>query len=296
MLLWLLSLFLQFLGLLVLVPILLFSFKWLFPRKPKPILQKSDWERDVVYLCQFPLCPSVRSISPFALKLETWLRLANIKYENIFTMKFHPKTHQIPYIELNGESFSDSNMIISQLTGEFNVSLDNDLTGEQLALSQAATSMVENHTAQTGFHYRYGYNMPRFVEVLQLGEYFNIPRGVKFWTRFQPFSTRLRNHMAGISRGENTTVWALASKDLLALSSWLADKQYFHGSSPSSLDCTIFGHLAQFLYIDIGFPQKTFMESECRNLVDFVARMKEKYWSDWDESIEASKKFITKKI
>merc|ERR1711879_520465 len=149
---------------------------------------------------------------------------------------------------------SDSNMIISQLTGQFNVSLDNELTGEQLALSQAATSMVENHTAQTGLHYRYGYNMP------------------KFWTRFQPFSTRLRNHMAGLSRGGNPAVWALASKDLLALSTWLADKQYFHGSSPSSLDCTIFGHLAQFLYIDIGFPQKPFMESECRNLVDLLAR------------------------
>ena len=58
----------------------------------------------------------------------------------------------------------------------------------------------------------------------------------------------------------------------------------------------MFGQLVQFLYIDIGFPQKTFIESECRNLVDFVARMKEKYWSDWDESIEASKEILMNKI
>jgi len=296
MMLWLVSLFLQFLGLLVLVPILLFSYKWLFRNQSKPSLQKSDWERDVVYLCQFPLCPSVRSISPFALKLETWLRLANIKYENIFTTKFHPKTHQIPYIELNGESLSDSNLIISQLTAQFGVSLDNELSREQLAMSQAATSMVENYTAQTGFHYRYGHNMSSFVEFLKLGEYFNNPRAVRFWARFQPFSTKLRNHLSGLSRPENATVWSLASKDLLALSAWLGDKQFFHGSSPSSVDCMLFGQLAQFLYIDIGFPQKTFLESECRNLVDFVARMKEKYWRDWDESIEASKVIVTNKI
>ena len=81
--------------------------------------RKTHWEKDVVYLCQFPLCPSgkarvleyisykgvhctifksfnpasppfhslykvknpVRTISPFALKLETWLRLAGIKWE-----------------------------------------------------------------------------------------------------------------------------------------------------------------------------------------------------------------------
>jgi len=294
--LWLLSLSLQLLGLLVLVPILFLSYKWLFPRKSEPSLQKSDWERDVVYLCQFPLCPSVRSISPFALKVETWLRLANIKYENIFTMKFHPKTHQIPYIELNGESLGDSNLIISKLTEQFGVSLEDDLTGEQLAMSHAATSMVENYTAQTGFHYRYGFNMPRFVEFLKLGEYFNSQRAVRFWTRFQPFSTRLRNHLSGLSRVENPTVWSLASKDLAALSAWLGDKQFFHGSSPSSVDCMMFGQLAQFLYIDIGFPQTTFIQSECRNLVDFVARMKEKYWSDWDESIEASKEMMRNKI
>ena len=294
--LWMLSLLLQLLGLGVLIPILIFSYKWLFPRKSKPSLQKIDWERDVVYLCQFPLCPSVRSISPFALKLETWLRLANIKYENIFTMRFHPKTHQIPYIELNGESLSDSNLIISKLTEQFGVSLDNDLTREQLAMSHAATSMVENYTAQTGFHYRYGYNMARFVEFLKLAEYFNSQRAVSFWTRFQPFSTRLRNHLSGLSRVENATVWSLASKDLAALSAWLGDKQFFHGSNPSSVDCMLFGQLAQFLYIDIGFPQKTFIESECRNLVEFVARMKEKYWSDWDEGIEASKKMMRNKI
>merc|ERR1712142_927538 len=156
MLLWLFSLFLQLLGLIVLIPILLFTYKWLFPSKPKLILQKRDWEKDVVYLCQFPLCPSVRSISPFALKVETWLRLTGIKYENIHTMKFSSKG-QIPYIELNGEQIPDSNIIIEKLKKKFEVDPDKDILDENLAMGHAATVMVENHTAHIGFHYRYGH-------------------------------------------------------------------------------------------------------------------------------------------
>merc|ERR1711936_1145119 len=289
--LWLFSSFLQLLGLAVLLIILLATYKFLFRQKGAGGLQRPDWERDVVYLCQFPLCPSVRSISPFALKLETWLRVKKIKYENIFSMKFHPKTGLIPYIELNGESFSDSNLIIEKLKKKFAlVPVDPGLTKEQLAMSHAATSMVENFTAQTGFHYRYGYNMQSFVSVLKLGEYYSNQRAVNFWARFQPFATKLRNHFSGLGREENSTVWHLASRDLAALSAWLGEKEYFHGgSTPSTIDCVIFGHLAQFLYIDIGFPQRTFLESECRNLVDLVTRMKDKYWADWDQSIEASK-------
>ena len=59
-----------------------------------------------------------------------------------------------------------------------------------------------------------------------------------------------------MSRQEEPLIWEMANKDLSALSLWLGDKQFFHGDQPSSLDCTVFGHLAQFLYIDIGFPQK----------------------------------------
>ena len=39
-------------------------------KKPIPI-QRENWERDVVYLIQFPCVPLLRTISPFALKVTT---------------------------------------------------------------------------------------------------------------------------------------------------------------------------------------------------------------------------------
>ena len=77
-------------------------------RRQKNALLFTDWSRDLVYLAQFPPSPNVRSISPFSLKLETWLRLAKIPYKNIYTRKFAKSSHTIPYIELNGVQIADS--------------------------------------------------------------------------------------------------------------------------------------------------------------------------------------------
>ena len=121
----------------------------------------SDWSQDQVYLAQFPPSPRVRSISPFALKLETWLRLAKIPYQNVYTRKFSRASHTIPYIELNGEQISDSNRIMERLRSQFSADLDLGLTAVQAATDHGLTSMIENHTAQVrgrGDHHYHGVN------------------------------------------------------------------------------------------------------------------------------------------
>jgi len=286
--LWLFSLCLQILGLLFLAIVVLLIYRFKLRPTPPTVLLKKNWEKDVVYLCQFPLCPSVRSISPFALKLETWLRLTGIKYENIHTMKFSSKG-QIPYIELNGEQIADSNIVIEKLKEKFQVDPEKDIPETDVAMAHAATVMVENHTAHIGFHYRYGYNMENFLNTLQLADYYPSGKQIKNWGKFQPSMTRFRSYLQGIGRHENSDIWEMSFKDLAALSSWLGTKDYFLGSKPTTVDCMLFGHLAQFLFIDIGFPQKTFLETRCTNLVELVGRIKNQFWKDWEQSIELAK-------
>lgn len=42
-----------------------------------------EYENGIVYLIQTPRAGCVPNLSPFALKLETWLRMADIEYQVI---------------------------------------------------------------------------------------------------------------------------------------------------------------------------------------------------------------------
>lgn len=56
-------------------------------------------------------------------------------------------------------------------------------------------------------------------------------------------------------------------QDLKSLSVMLGDRSFFLGNSgPSAIDCALFGHLVQFLYIPMEFPQKQFLKDVSKGL------------------------------
>ena len=98
-----------------------------------------------VLLHQPPISDGVPMISNFALKLETYLRMADIPYENSFVPKNSSKG-KIPWIEYNGKKIADSNFCISFLNEEFKVPLDDKLSKSEKAVSYALKTMVEENT------------------------------------------------------------------------------------------------------------------------------------------------------
>ena len=73
-------------------------------------------------------CIIIINVIKFSLKLETWIKLNKIPYENVYSIKFSKKG-QIPYIELNGNQLADSNLIIPKLKVilQINIYADNIL-------------------------------------------------------------------------------------------------------------------------------------------------------------------------
>ena len=139
-----------------------------------------------------PFVFQVRSISPFSVKLETWLRMTGIAYENIYSAKMSKKG-QIPYIEMNGEQIPDSNLAIDFLKNFFKetnpkvLEVDSNLTPEQSGIAHTTKMMIENHTCLAGFYYRYVLNMAEFFrKMIKPSEDAYSPVGIKFFRYLTP--------------------------------------------------------------------------------------------------------------
>lgn len=254
-------------------------------RKKPEMLRKPDFEKDVVYLVQFPVSPEIRTISPFALKLETYLRLKKVNYEPVYSLKFSRKG-QIPFIELNGEQIPDSNQIITELEKR-GISKADELSPSQKAISHLAKVAMENHTCLAGFHWRYGYHMPEFYEKL-CEPFFGNGRSLTFFKNFQPYAMIMKTKMHGLGRHNLDEIADFSFQDLDALSTLLGSQPFFNGEKATSIDCTIFGHLVQFVYMPLDIPQKKHIKDKCQNLAAFVDRMREEFWPDWDQMCQGS--------
>lgn len=260
------------------------------PKKPFP-LHKLNWEKDVIYLVQFPVSQKVRSISPFSIKLESWIRMNGLKYECVYSSKGGEK-RQIPYIEFNGKHIPDSNVAINFLKEYFKernpkvIFDDISLNADQKAIAHMTKQMLENHTCVVGFYWRYGLNMPEFFAkmIAPAGNCYPSPTARWFFRNVLPLVIRLRAYLQGISRHSPDEVAQFSFLDLEAISRYLGDKKYFFGDDMTTIDCTLYGHLAQFLYIPMAFPQKKFVNENCPNLVNFMARFQEEIWPDWEDA------------
>jgi len=238
----------------------------------------------MVYLCQFPCSPGLRSISPFSLKLETWFRLTGIQYTNAYTTIFSKSTKQIPYVELNGKEFADTNIIIEKFKDVFQVDPDKDLDRRQRALGHTIIRMAEFHTIQYAFYWRYGKKMPFFYE-MAVGNW-EQTMGLTFgFKNVQPIVSRIRAYFSGVSRLSSAEQLVQCKKDFTAFSAFLGDQDYFLGTkNPTTTDCAMFGILVQFFKMPSKCPAlENTLNSSYNNLRCFVDRMQRKLWPDWNE-------------
>merc|ERR1719489_123470 len=91
----------------------------------------------------------------------------------------------------------------------------------------------------------------------------------------------------GIGRHSMQEVTAFVCKDLSVISEILSDKKYlFDTPGPTSYDCALFGHLAQFVYISLNpYPAQEFIRQECPNLIAYVDRVKDELWPNWNQDL-----------
>jgi hypothetical protein len=144
----------------------------------------------MVYLFQFPRPFAIPNLSPFALKLETWLRMSDINYRVVEDLSIFHRSPEgtLPYIELNGEGIIyilliqliikmleivDSANIIDVLSTQRDTT-DSHLKPEQHAIVRAFEIMVECSFNLCTAMYRYN-NFDKFAEIWPFSSVSSIP-------------------------------------------------------------------------------------------------------------------------
>ncbi|HEY8039453.1 MAG TPA: Tom37 metaxin N-terminal-like domain-containing protein, partial [Polyangiaceae bacterium] len=84
-------------------------------------------------------------ISPFVLKLETYLRMAGIEYESKPGDPRKAPKQKLPYVEHDGKLLGDSRFVIDHLESTRGAPLDGRLGPRERAIAQAYRSMIEEH-------------------------------------------------------------------------------------------------------------------------------------------------------
>ncbi|XP_076048052.1 failed axon connections homolog [Oratosquilla oratoria] len=239
---------------------------------------RQQWDnagQDVVVLHTRPRSKVCPGVSPFALKLETYLRMASIKYVLDHEEPMGPKG-KYPWITINGEDIADSQLIIERLNGRFQRDLDTSLSQERKAVATAFRIMVDEHLFWSISYFRFVINDGRLFR-----ETLNIP----FWNAPLPLIKRKVKKMAwyqGFGRHSHSEMVSIARNDLRALADFLGHSPFLMGEEPTEVDCAVFGCLAQFEWCDVDTPMHAMMQGEFENLKQYCHRMKQRFWPDWD--------------
>ncbi|XP_067686054.1 failed axon connections homolog [Haliotis asinina] len=219
-----------------------------------------------------PRCPS---LSPFAVKLETYMRMAQLEYTNDHGGKYSSKG-KIPWIKYNGEPVADSQFCVEYLNRKLNIDLSSHLTKEQRAVAHSFRK-----TAEESLHW---------CIILTLMENMNIVKVSGFnalSVRLAVYKYRKQTRVHGIGRHTNLEMLQIMEGDLRALSDYIGKKTFLFGDHPCEADAALFGQLAQICWQSPGTKGEQLMHEKFTNLVEYCESMRAKFWPDWDDCITA---------
>eukprot|EP01132_Coremiostelium_polycephalum_P004166 gene4166-5215_t len=253
--------------------------------KPK---KTTYYDPNIVYVFNFPHSKfQVPSLSPFVLKVISFLEYHKIQYKVIYSYDLGPRgKHPRAYID--GELVCDSHFIIKTLQKKFNIV--DEVNDPKIITEMAMTRrLMDDAYAPVNMVH------PRWVD----------PSSCKgFLDKVFPFFlTPLRSYLQkqatkqlyqqGTGRYSLDELREIQFTDLSSLSALLGENRFFFGTNKLTYaDITIFAHLAQHGLVEHdNVPTSYFFKHP--NLVRFTNEVKQLIFSDdrWNElsGIKSSK-------
>jgi glutathione S-transferase len=234
----------------------------------------------MITLIQFPRPSHSASFSPFCLKLETYLKIAGIPYENKLTVSTAKSTKKkMPMILDNGKLIEDSTFIIDYLKSNHGVDLDSHLNSEQKATAKAFQWLCEKSIVDIVMHFRWTdkNNWPKFRDILFHGAPWFIKATVAN-SMAKNVTKTLYKH--GTGRFTDPEKLTLLNENLTAISNYLGQKKFFFGDQVSTIDSILFATLIQIEPREI-VPQFEGLLKKYPNLITYLETLKKQYWPEF---------------
>jgi len=233
----------------------------------------------MIRLHQFAPAWDIPNLSPFCVKVETYLRMAGLPYETVAAFPPQGPKGKLPFIEDGGRRIGDSRLILDYLKQTYGDPLDGVLTPAERAVASAMQRLIEDDLFWGLVYARFGKRDRNWAETRR-ATFGRLPPVIRSivpqFARWQ-MRSRLRGHgMGGHTEAE---IYQLGRQDLGALADFLGEKPWFMGAAPTSLDASAYGLLVNILWCPIESPLKERVRV-LPNLVAFCERLRERYYAD----------------
>jgi glutathione S-transferase len=227
----------------------------------------------IVRLVQFPLVWG-RNVSPFSLKLETWLRLAGVPFEvrSSINLAKAPK-RKLPFIVEGGREIGDSTLIIEHLKTSRGIDPDSGLDARDRAETLALQRLFEDHLYFIMVYSRW--LDPAGWPAVSAAFFEPLPWVVRpLGRRIARRRVRGMLHAQGIGRHSHDEIYEFGRRDLDAIATFLGERPFFAGDQLTTIDAVAYGFLANILYV----PVETELKRACEDYPNLVG---------WCETMEA---------
>ena len=233
----------------------------------------------MIKLYQFAPAFGLPNASPFCMKLETYLRMAELPFEivpaSLQALQKAPKG-KMPYIEDDGKFIADSGFIIDYLKACYGDTLDAWMNAEQRAVALAFQRLLEENLYWAVVHTRWveedGWQLTR------VAFFADLPLPLKWIV--PGFARRgLRGQLRGQGMGRHSAdeIMAIGKRDITALADFLGSKDYVMGGRPCSLDACVYAFVANLIWAPVESALKVHAQ-RYPHLQAYGERMRSRYY------------------
>ena len=223
-----------------------------------------------------PSAFGVSDVSPFCLKLETYLRMTRIPYTPKPAAFGKAPKGKIPFIEEDGVFLGDSQLIIEHLKRKHGDTLDAKLGAQDIAKGHLVRRVLEESLYWQIIHERWvapeGWRVYKpifealFPPVVGALIVPMIRRGV----------TKAM-HTQGLGRHRPEEILEMGKADVSAVAAVLGDKPFLLGDTPTSFDAAFYAFIVSILVFPVDSPLRKYTQGQ-QNLVRYCERVQQRYF------------------